>query len=176
MEYDAMGAVADLANKYPKLKFVYAHGMGISRSGVPAADHAMMVEAQLARAPNLYVDMSWDVVAEKIIRQNDETGLWAGPNGTGVMNGKYADRFIFGSDTVTPRTMEGYNETLEMYLNSSLVRNLQSPDLFIRGNADRIYGPAIESISDYRLRNRDALIARPLPDYLWDNVIPFRPR
>jgi hypothetical protein len=162
-EYTNVEPFIDMVNRFPNVNFVWAHAGGLSRSGYPSLDHTAILADAFSKVKNknLYIDMSWDVVAQKVVRP-EQLPLWAGPRGTGIMN-RYADRFLFGTDSVAPTSMEAYLRTLAVYEEAGLLQNLQQRDMFLRNNALGILERASESVMNYRTQNSLRLLNRPLP-------------
>jgi hypothetical protein len=159
IEYTGARDFVAFVNGHPNVNFIWAHGGGISRSGYPSAAHAARLERLLDQAPNLYVDMSWDTVADKVVAQPN---AWAGPRGTGVMN-RYPDRFLYGSDSVAPASIESYRSTLTVYEKSGMLQNLTNRDAFLRDNALRLASQGITGITNYRTNYSQTLLNRQLP-------------
>jgi hypothetical protein len=164
-EYTNVDPFLDLIGGFPNVNFIWAHAGGLSRSGYPGTYktnglHTDMLSSALGRTSNLYVDMSWGTVADKVIADNRAFGGWAGPRGAGVMN-RYADRFLFGTDEVG-QNLQTYSGPLRKYYDGGIIGNLRDPEAFLRSNALGLIRPAVSAFDRYMLANANALQARRL--------------
>jgi hypothetical protein len=163
--YRNVDELLKLVLKSPNVNFIWAHAGGLSRSGYPGTYktngmHAEMLAYAAGVASNLYFDMSWGTVADKVIADNRAFGGWAGARGAGVMN-RYPDRFLFGTDEVG-QNLQTYSGPLRKYYDGGIIGNLRDPEAFLRTNALRLIRPAASAFDRYMLANSDALLARPL--------------
>jgi hypothetical protein len=173
-EYTNYKPFVDLVNDYPNVNFIHAHAGGLSRSGYPTPQHtAWMAESlQEAKHGNLYFDMSWDVVSEKVVTPQ-QLPFWAGPGGTGIMN-RYPNKFVWGSDAVAPTSREAWLGNLQIQQKAGLLGNLVNPELYLRNNALGLLSRSADSIMNYRIANSLRLLNRPLPSPWMESVSAIR--
>jgi len=164
-EYTNVEPFLNLVSEHPNVNFVWAHAGGLSRSGYPGTyksngKHTDMLADALARAPNLYVDMSWDTVASKVVADNRAFGGWAEPGGAGVMN-RFGGRFLFGTDAVGQK-LQNYSGPLRKYHEGGIITNLNDAEAFLRTNALRLIRPSVSAFDRYMQANANSLLARKL--------------
>ena len=99
-----------LFKRHPKTTIIWAH-MGVGRVVRPVKDQAAIIEEILADPANshVYVDISWDEVAKYLVSTPEET------KATAALITRYPDRFLFGSDEVSPATQEKYTKVFYQY-------------------------------------------------------------
>ena len=104
-----LDGLARLFKKYSKTKIIWAH-TGLGRYVKARPKHTHWIASLLDENKNLYVDISWDLVAEEFFQQKTETlkPEWK----SFFIN--YADRVLFGTDVVAP-TKEKYHKALALY-------------------------------------------------------------
>jgi hypothetical protein len=168
-EYTNVEKIIEIANRYPNVNFVWAHAGGLSRSGSPGdyvdpngvhGLHTDMLKHVFDSAPNVFVDMSWGTVAEKVVADNYQNQTWATPNGGGIMN-QYPDRFIYGSDAVG-QDMKSYLEPLTRYTEGGIIQNLNMRELFLQINGKTLINAGAEAFDRYVATHRQELQDRPL--------------
>ena len=74
---------------------IWAH-TGLGRYIKAGPRHHEMLEKALKKFPNLYFDISWDLVGKEIVKTNESIKKW------GALIKRFPKRFIYGSDTVSP--------------------------------------------------------------------------
>jgi hypothetical protein len=177
IDYSDAFRMVEVARRNPNVNVIWAHAGGVSRSGFPGVIHADVIATALEAAPNLYIDMSWGTVAEKVLANNWKTGAWAAPGGRGVMN-RFPDRFLYGSDDIG-HSISTYHGPLKAYFEGGIIPNLTHPDLFMRGNAARLMDGGAAAFQRYIQNNRARLEKLPLTgdwrlnrmsasDWAWD--------
>jgi predicted TIM-barrel fold metal-dependent hydrolase len=126
-----------LFDRHPKATIIWAH-LGLGRIIQPVRNHAAVIE-ELIKDPklkNLYFDISWDEVA-KYITDSDESLAIAGK-----LFNKYPDRFLFGTDTVAPKSAEIYFSVYDQY--QPILERL-TPDArqkILKTNYERLFNEA----------------------------------
>ena len=87
--------------KHPNTTVTWAHA-GLGRIVRPVKDQLGILDRALANPElkHLHIDISWDETA-KYIAANPET-----VTATANLIEKYADRFLFGSDVVAPKSID----------------------------------------------------------------------
>lgn len=99
-----------LVRAHPGAPLLWAHA-GIGRFVEPTPGYAGLIESLLGdeSLSHLYFDLSWDLVAEQLIADEDSLAAWAR-----LLNG-WPTRFVFGSDAVIPADREGYLSTFRAF-------------------------------------------------------------
>lgn len=88
---------------------VWAHAGGLGRYVNAPPSHVEQLSSMLNELPNLNIDISWTVVAERLT-DPASSEQWISLIRT------HSDRFLFGSDALAPKTKEIWNETYDKYL------------------------------------------------------------
>ena len=96
--------------RHPRTTIIWAH-TGVGRIVRPIQGHAQMLESIVTDPGMTHVmfDISWDEVAKYIV---------ASPASLKVMSdliNRYPDRFLFGTDSVAPKTQQEYLKTYRIY-------------------------------------------------------------
>jgi predicted TIM-barrel fold metal-dependent hydrolase len=133
-----------LLKRHPRTAIIWAH-TGLGRVVHPAQvsanaaerspNHIEIVEAMLADPSLAHVnfDISWDEVAKYAVATPDSTAR------TAALLNKYADRFLFGTDTVAPSGPAPYFAVFDMW---APVWRLLTPEASLKvrkGNYQRIF-------------------------------------
>jgi len=89
---------------------IWAH-TGLGRFVKPTADHVDLLREILSSDEFSHVsfDISWDEVAKWIVTDDATLDAWA------KLMKQYPDRFLFGSDSVAPKTQADYLKTFDAY-------------------------------------------------------------
>ena len=89
---------------------IWAH-TGLGRFVKPTADHVDLLREILSSDEFSHVsfDISWDEVAKWIVADDATLDAWA------KLMKQYPDRFLFGSDSVAPKTQADYLKTFDAY-------------------------------------------------------------
>ncbi|MDE0003757.1 MAG: amidohydrolase family protein [Rhodospirillaceae bacterium] len=100
----------ELLAAHPGASVIWAH-TGLGRFVAPADEHLALLDEMLsdARYEHVMLDISWDEVAQYIVRDDGATEAWA------VLIGKHPTRFLFGTDSVAPESWEAYARTHTLY-------------------------------------------------------------
>lgn len=102
-----LAALTKLFKKHSKTKIIWAHS-GLGRYVTARKKHTDWLISLLKRHPNLFIDISWDVVAKQFFKDQSLTHSWK----TFLSN--HSDRILFGSDVVSP-TPQKYENLLSLY-------------------------------------------------------------
>jgi predicted TIM-barrel fold metal-dependent hydrolase len=89
---------------------IWAH-TGLGRFVKPTADHVDLLREILGsdEFSQVSFDISWDEVAKWIVADDATLDAWA------KLMKQYPDRFLFGSDSVAPKTQADYLKTFDAY-------------------------------------------------------------
>lgn len=126
-----------------KTIIVWAHAGGLGRFVSAREDHVDKLREMLMACPNLHVDISWTVVADRLVTDPDTFNAWK------TLLDEFPDRFLFGSDTLAPRNKDVWNATFEKY---EKLRSALSPDtvkLVFTENYKRVFVAAREKVRAY---------------------------
>ena len=126
-----------LLKRHPHTTIIWAH-CGLGRIVEPVEKHAAMLESILSDPDlkNVYFDISWNEVAKYIVASPESVRISAA-----LMN-RYADRFLFGTDEVAPKSQEKY---LQVYVQYDPLWNALTPEARNRirkGNYERLFDEA----------------------------------
>ena len=101
-------ALKKLFHKNKKTSIIWAH-TGLGRYVKQRKKHVKIISSLLSSHPNLYVDISWDVVAHQFFeKDNSLSSEWKN------FFKKYSHKILFGSDIVSP-TPEKYAKIVSLY-------------------------------------------------------------
>ena len=100
----------DVLKRHPKTTIIWAH-TGVGRVVRPIENHIGMIESIVSDPAynHVYFDISWDEVAKYVVSTPETTKRVAD-----ALN-RHPDRFLFGSDTVAPKSAEKYYAVFDMY-------------------------------------------------------------
>lgn len=112
----AKGAPAYLAQlkaflkKHPRTTVIWAH-TGLGRFIRPTNAHIRILDGILSDADfdHVYFDLSWDEVAKYVTKDDRTAQQWAD------LISSHSTRFLFGTDSVAPKTQQGYAKTWRDY-------------------------------------------------------------
>ena len=96
-----------LFRQHKRAKIIWAH-TGLGRYVKARPGHVGWVGNLLSRHPNLFVDISWDVVAEQFFEGEKLRPEWK------AFLQKHSKKVLFGSDVVAP-TLAKYEKALDLY-------------------------------------------------------------
>ena len=93
----------ELIKRHPQTTVIWAH-VGLGRVVRPVEQQIGIVERALRNPElkNLHFDISWDETAKYIVKTP------ASIKNAATLINKYPDRFLFGTDEVSPSSQEGY--------------------------------------------------------------------
>ena len=100
-------ALTALFDRHQNATIIWAH-TGLGRYVQARAEHTQWVGRLLQRYPSLFVDISWDVVAEQFFSQRRLRPEWR------KFLVKHAKQIIFGTDVVAPSPAK-YAKALQLY-------------------------------------------------------------
>jgi predicted TIM-barrel fold metal-dependent hydrolase len=105
-----LGQMKALLKRHPSTTVIWAH-TGLGRVVTPSKDHLSRIEAILHDPDfrNVYVDLSWDVVAGYVVATPEATKEWA------ELIQRYPDRFLFGTDSAAPTDPPKYLKVFYQY-------------------------------------------------------------
>ena len=128
---------AALVRAHPGAPVLWAHA-GIGRFVEPTPGYADLIESLLGdeSLSHLYFDLSWDLVAEQLIADEDSLAAWAR-----LLNG-WPTRFVFGSDAVIPADREGYLSTFRAFAPLWERLDPEASRLVRLGNYERLFDEA----------------------------------
>jgi predicted TIM-barrel fold metal-dependent hydrolase len=123
--------------KHPKTTIIWAH-TGVGRVIHPVEHHGQVLE-EIMRDPaykHIHFDISWDLVARYVVESELTT-----KSAADLIN-RYPDRFLFGTDEVSPRTPEQYFKVYGMYEPLWKRLTTEASEKVRKGNYDRIFDAA----------------------------------
>jgi Amidohydrolase len=128
---------------------IWAH-TGLGRFVKPTPDHIELLR-EILNAPefsHVNFDLSWDEVAKWITADAEALASWT------RLLVDYPDRFLFGTDSVAPKTQAEYLKPYEVYnpLWDRLDRPTAQKVKF--GNYERIFDEARRRVRDWEARQR----------------------
>ena len=106
-----LSELSKLFARHRNANIIWAHS-GLGRFVKARPDHTRWVSKLLSRNPNLYIDISWDVVLNQIVDEHDQVL----PEWRDFLN-KHSDRILFGTDVVAPKT-DDYIKLVNRYDNA----------------------------------------------------------
>jgi hypothetical protein len=131
---DAMKAVL---RRHPRATTIWAH-TGVGRVVRPINRHAQMLE-DIIRDPamsHVMFDISWDEVAKYIVASPDSLKIMSD-----LIN-RYPDRFLFGTDSLSPATPQDYLKTYNTYAPLWPLLTKNASFQVRKGNYTRIFDEA----------------------------------
>ena len=146
----------ELARRHRNTTIIWAH-LGLGRVVRPVQDQLGMVERGLQdpESKNVHFDISWDETAKYLV------GTPEAIKRTAEVINRFPDRFLFGTDSVAPRTQEDYLKTYTLY--APLLSKL-TPDakhLLLKGNYERIFDEARKRVRKWEAAQQIRLRAEP---------------
>jgi predicted TIM-barrel fold metal-dependent hydrolase len=139
----------ELARRHPDTVIIWAH-IGLGRVVRPVKDQLGMVERGLrdAKSKNVHFDISWDETA-KFLMGTPET-----VNASADLINRYPERFLFGTDSVAPRTQEAYLKTYNLYAPLLAKLTPKAKHLLLKGNYERIFDEARRRVRKWEAANK----------------------
>ena len=114
-----LDALKNLFNKHPETTIIWAHS-GLGRYIKARWNHTELLMSLLDSHPNLYVDISRNIVARQFLKGKALKRKWKNFLET------YSQRILFGSDITSP-THDKYNKAIFLY--KKIWRSLSPPAL-----------------------------------------------
>lgn len=126
-----------LFRRHPKTTIIWAH-LGLGRIVHPLKQYVAFVTAILDDPTLAHVsfDISWDEVAKYAVATPE-----ALQNTAGALN-RHPDRFLFGTDALSPTTPEGYFKTWEAYTPLWAALTPEAREKVLKGNYERLFDAA----------------------------------
>jgi predicted TIM-barrel fold metal-dependent hydrolase len=126
-----------LLRRHPQATIIWAH-TGMGRIVRPVKHHAATVEEIIKdhAFDNVYFDISWDEVAKYFVSSPEAATIAA------ELINRYPDRFLFGTDEVSPASQDAY---LKVYYQYGPIWDLLTPDTrqkVRKGNYERLFDAA----------------------------------
>ncbi len=138
----------EVFQKHKNTRIIWAH-TGLGRFVKPTPNHLNLLEEILRdkEFDHVYFDISWDEVAKYVIADEKITQAWAN-----LLN-KYPDRFLFGTDSVAPKTEKDYLKTYQDY--QPLWKLLDNETSFkVRiGNYEKLFNEANQKVREWEKKN-----------------------
>jgi predicted TIM-barrel fold metal-dependent hydrolase len=127
--------------KHPKTTIIWAH-TGLGRVIQPVEDHVGMIESLLddPDVGRLYFDISWDEVAKYAVSSREAMKR------TAALLNQHPDRFLFGTDTVAPKTDASYYAVFDMWKPVFDLLTPAAKDKILKGNYERIFDEGRKSV------------------------------
>lgn len=126
-----------LFRRHPGTSVIWAH-LGLGRVVQPLADHpgelAKILDDPAMQHVNF--DISWDETAKYIVAGEAATTAWAA-----LMN-RHADRFLFGSDSLSPAASEKYLKCYNDYQPLWKALTEDTRQKILKGNYERLFDAA----------------------------------
>jgi hypothetical protein len=123
--------------RHPNATIIWAH-IGVGRVIRPLREQGAIIE-QIIKDPELnhvYFDISWSEVSKYIVASPLSTKAAAD-----IIN-RYPDRFLFGTDEVSPANQENYLRVFKQYGPLWSLLNREASERLRKGNYERIFDEA----------------------------------
>lgn len=141
------------SHKYVKgTTIIWAHAGGLGRF-VNAPDNHVETLGEMLKSgeyPNLHIDLSWTVVADKLTVDECTTNKWK------TLIEAFPTRFIYGSDTLAPKTAQIWNATYEKYEGLRNALNETTARKVFFTNYECLFVAARAKVRDYETTRLDA--------------------
>lgn len=138
----------ELFRRHPDTVIIWAH-IGLGRIVRPVRSQLAMIERALnsPEMRHVHFDISWDETAKYLVRTPEAA------KATADLINRYPDRFLFGTDTVAPKSQKQYLEPYDIY--SPLLAELkpESRTLLLKGNYERIFDKARKRVRAWEKAN-----------------------
>ena len=146
-----LDALKELFRTHKNTSIVWAH-TGLGRMVKPTKDHVKLLREILSDKDYSHVvfDISWDEVAKYVVSGEDDLKSWA------ALINDYPDRFLFGSDSVSPRQQKPY---LKTYSDYGPLWALLTPDAALKikkTNYERLFDAARQKVRAWELKQLKA--------------------
>ncbi|QEG43157.1 amidohydrolase family protein [Roseimaritima ulvae] len=139
----------ELAGRHRDATIIWAH-IGLGRVVRPVKDQLAMVERGLSdpESKNIYFDISWDETAKYLVGSPETI------EATANLINRFPKRFLFGTDSVAPKTQEAYLKTYQIYEPLFARLTPEAKHLLLKGNYERIFDEARRSVRQWEAANR----------------------
>jgi hypothetical protein len=131
---------------HPKTTIIWAHAGGLGRYVKPSENHPELVQEILEheRCSHVHIDLSWDVVAERITKDKETCAKWA------ALIERFPDRFLYGSDSLEAKDIHTVSNTYAIYEKHLFpLLTEKTVDQVMRKNFDRIFAAAEPRIEEF---------------------------
>lgn len=126
-----------LFKRHPDTVIIWAH-TGLGRVVKPPENHLDFLRSIVSNPElnHIYFDISWDETAKYVVENEDTVQAWAG-----LIN-QYPKRFLFGTDSVAPKTQKRYLKTYYDYDPLWAALTPEAKQLVLMGNYERLFDAA----------------------------------
>ena len=126
-----------LFKRHPQTTVIWAH-LGLGRVIQPLADHPGELAKILDDPAMAHVnfDISWDETAKYLVATEQSTAAYA------ALINRHADRFLFGSDSLSPAVEEKYLKCYKDYAPLWKALNDDTRQKVLKGNYERLFDAA----------------------------------
>ncbi len=138
----------DVFRRHPEATLIWAH-IGLGRIVRPVNDQIEILREMLEdpALSHVYFDISWDEVAKYIVR-NDTT-----VKATAELIEAFPDRFLFGSDVVSPSGIDKPLAVYEMYEPLWKALTPETAEKVKKGNYIRLFDNARVKVKAWESEN-----------------------
>jgi len=138
----------ELFLRHADTTIIWAH-VGLGRVVRPVENQLAMVERMLKNPEMKHVcfDISWDETAKYLVKTPETVKV------TADLINRYPERFLFGTDTVAPKSQKQYLGPYDIY--SPLLAELtpKARMLLVKGNYERIFDQARKRVRTWEKAN-----------------------
>ncbi len=130
-----------LLRRHPGTTIIWAH-TGVGRVVRPVKRHMQMLE-EILRDPEMrhvMFDISWDEVAKYVVDSPESL-----KSSSDVIN-RYPNRFLFGTDSVAPKTQQEYFKTYRIYEPLWILLTKDAAPKVRKANYERIFDDAARRV------------------------------
>lgn len=154
-----LNEMKDLVKRHAKTTIIWAHiglgrivhpvGYGSDATAERSPNHIDIVKQILddPKMANIYFDISWDEVAKYLVASPETVKKCAE-----IMD-KYPDRFLFGTDVVSPPDQKFYMAVYEMYEPLWKALKPETSEKIRKGNYARLFDAARKKVRAWEAAN-----------------------
>lgn len=137
-----------LFKRHPNTTIIWAHS-GVGRVVRPIKDHAANIEQMLLDSAfsHVYLDMSWDEVAKYVVSSPEATRI------TADLINRFPDRFLFGTDEVSPPDQDSYLKVFHQYGPLWKLLDSKASQKIRLGNYERIFDQARRKVRTWEKKH-----------------------
>jgi predicted TIM-barrel fold metal-dependent hydrolase len=135
--------------RHPQTPIIWAH-TGMGRIVRPVNHHAATIE-EILKDPefsHVYFDISWDEVAKYLVATPESLKISAD-----LIN-RYPDRFLFGTDEVSPPNQEKYMKVYNQYEPLWRLLDKETSEKVRKGNYERLFDRARPKVRAWEQAHR----------------------
>jgi hypothetical protein len=138
----------ELFLRHSDTTIIWAH-IGLGRVVRPVENQLAMVERMLSHpeAKHVCFDISWDETAKYLV------GTPKSIKATADLINRYPERFLFGTDTVAPKSQKQYLEPYEIYAPLLAKLTPRAKRMLFKGNYERIFDEARKRVRAWEKAN-----------------------